>query len=175
MSVCLVSKNANEVLFNDSVILPELTQMGVKLERWNVQDVDLTHIDLDNPTAALIQEIVMGDQQCVDRLYAFRTPNGKIDLVSLYPDMKGLDELLVKFKQVHDHAAPEIRLILGGAGVFNLYNDRGERFEILVKGGDFLFIPADIAHNFELTAAHTIRALRVFQDQDGWVPRPREI
>lgn len=157
-----------------SSLSAELVNMGIKFEKWSVENIDLTHIDPKNPTATLIEEIVKGDLRLVDRLYEFRTPNGSMDLVNLHPDMPGLDELLVKFEQIHDHAAPEIRLILDGEGIFNIYNSEGDRFEIPVQKGDFLFIPAEVMHNFKLTDKHAVQALRVFQDNGGWVARPRK-
>jgi 1,2-dihydroxy-3-keto-5-methylthiopentene dioxygenase len=158
-----------------SLSLPvELTNMGVYLERWDVGDVDLTNVDLKNPTAGLIKTIVKGNENLVDRLYEFRTPDGIMDIVNLYPDMPGLDKLLVKFKEIHYHATPEIRLILNGEGIFYIFDQANNRFEVTVHRGDLFFIPSGVIHNFELTGSCAIQALRVFQTKDGWVSTPVE-
>lgn len=154
--------------------LPEaLQKMGVVHEQWNVQRVDLTGVDLKNPTEGLIAQILAGDHTRLKQVYDFRTVCGTIDLVNLYPEMDGLTDLLEKFKAIHDHAKPEIRLILDGEGVFNIYTPEGEKHAIKVVKGSFLIVPADTVHNFELTETRKVIALRIFQDKDGWVPRAR--
>lgn len=171
-----ITLHANELLAQSSQasLFPlDLEKMGVCYEKWEVRDVDLSGVDFKHPTAALIKEILCGNQGRVDQLYDFRTPEGEISLFSLSPEMDGLSDLLVKFDQVHDHAAPEIRLILKGEGIFNIYTPEKVKHEIRVQSGSFLVIPKEVAHNFTLTETRTITALRVFQDQEGWKARPR--
>lgn len=161
--------NANPV---ELLPLPEaLNKMGVVHEKWDVQNIDLTSVDLKHPVEGLVTQILKSNQVLVKRIYDFKTPDGSLDIVHLFPEMPGLDELLRNFDAIHYHESPEIRLILDGEGIFHIYTVTKEKHSIPVEKGSFLVLPAHIKHNFTLTEKRDVTALRIFQDQNGWIAK----
>ena len=97
------------------------------------------------------------------------------DVVDLRPSTPGLDAICAKFVDEHLHDDDEVRFILEGEGVFDV-RSRGDRtMRILVEGADLIVVPAERYHRFLLTESRTIRAVRVFKDASGWIPRYRSI
>jgi len=97
------------------------------------------------------------------------------DVVDLRPSTPGLDAICAKFVDEHLHDDDEVRFILEGEGVFDV-RSRGDRtMRILVEVADLIVVPAERYHRFLLTESRTIRAVRVFKDASGWIPRYRSI
>ena len=97
------------------------------------------------------------------------------DVVDLRPSTPGLDAICAKFLDEHLHDDDEVRFILEGEGVFDV-RSRGDRtMRILVEVADLIVVPAERYHRFLLTESRTIRAVRVFKDASGWIPRYRSI
>lgn len=96
------------------------------------------------------------------------------DEIELRPDTPGLDTICAKFADEHLHDDDEVRFILSGEGIFDI-RSRGDRFmRVVVEREDLIVVPALRQHRFQLTDARTIRAVRLFKDASGWVPRYRE-
>jgi cupin superfamily acireductone dioxygenase involved in methionine salvage len=78
------------------------------------------------------------------------------------------EDLATKFERWHRHGGDEVRHILDGAGVFGVIVD-GKSADLHVGPGDFVAVPAGLEHNFRLTEARQIKAVRYFSDPAGWV------
>lgn len=95
------------------------------------------------------------------------------DVVEMSSGTPGLDAICAKFKDEHLHDDDEVRFILEGEGIFDV-RSRGDRaMRILVEVADLVVVPAMRYHRFLLTESRTIRAVRLFKDPSGWVPRYR--
>lgn len=95
------------------------------------------------------------------------------DEIELRPDTPGLDAICAKFIDEHLHDDDEVRFILAGEGIFDI-RSRTDRFmRVVVERGDLIVVPALRYHRFQLTDLRTIRAVRLFKDASGWVPRYR--
>ncbi len=95
------------------------------------------------------------------------------DVVALSPETPNLDAICDKFKDEHLHQEDEVRFVLDGAGVFEI-RARDERWmQITVERGDLIVVPEGRYHRFFLTAARSIRCVRLFKDPSGWVPHYR--
>ncbi|GAB4215715.1 MAG: hypothetical protein OHK0013_41520 [Sandaracinaceae bacterium] len=64
--------------------------------------------------------------------------------------------------------------MLEGAGIFDIRSRDDRWMRIEVGPGDLIVVPKGRHHRFFLTASRTIRALRLFEDQAGWVPHYRD-
>lgn len=95
------------------------------------------------------------------------------DEVALSPATPGLDGILEKFVGEHLHDDDEVRFVLDGAGVFDIRSKDDRWMRIEVEPGDLIVVPAKRHHRFMLTEAKTIRCVRLFKDQSGWVPHYR--
>lgn len=96
------------------------------------------------------------------------------DFVELGPDTPNLETICAKFDKEHYHTEDEVRMVVEGAGIFDV-RDEGDRWiRIEVMKGDMIVIPARTHHRFFLTDAKQIRCMRLFANHDGWAPLYRE-
>ena len=116
-----------------------------------------------------LPEEAAGYQPILDDLAQHRG-YGTQDEVKLRPDTPNLDAALAKFDGEHLHEDDEVRFILDGEGVFDIRTNGDAWMRIIVERGDLIVVPAGKWHRFELTAAKTIHAVRLFKDPAGWVP-----
>ena len=96
------------------------------------------------------------------------------DVIDVSPAMPGLDAMLAKFKAEHWHDDDEVRFIIEGRGVFHIHPPSGVVTSIEVTAGDLIRVPGGTLHWFNLCEDQRIRAIRLFVDPAGWVPRYTE-
>lgn len=96
------------------------------------------------------------------------------DIIALRPDTPNLEAICKKFDAEHLHDEDEVRFVLEGEGVFDIRGSDDRWMRVKVERGDLIVVPAERYHRFELTEAKTMRCIRLFQDENGWVPRYRE-
>ncbi|MBN8615443.1 MAG: cupin domain-containing protein [Deltaproteobacteria bacterium] len=95
------------------------------------------------------------------------------DEVRLSPSTENLDTILAKFDREHLHTDDEVRYVLAGEGIFDIRSSGDRWMRVVVEPGDFIVVPKDRHHRFLLTESRTIHAVRLFEDQAGWVPHYR--
>lgn len=77
-------------------------------------------------------------------------------------------------KTRYQHDDDEVRFILDGEGIFDI-RTRDERWmRVVVERGDLIVVPKDRHHRFMLTNTKSIKAVRLFKDESGWVPHHRD-
>jgi 1,2-dihydroxy-3-keto-5-methylthiopentene dioxygenase len=96
------------------------------------------------------------------------------DVIDVRPDTPGLAAMLARFNREHWHDEDEVRLIVGGRGVFHVRPSAGPVLKIEVCAGDMIKVPAGTRHWFDLCGERAIRAVRLFRDPAGWTPRYTE-
>ncbi|HRP69626.1 MAG TPA: acireductone dioxygenase [Turneriella sp.] len=107
---------------------------------------------------------------------AYRTSIDKIlsqgyktfDVVSLYPDAPNAAEARKKFLSEHTHGEDEVRFFVDGSGMFYVHAD-GKVFMLLCTKGDFISLPAGTTHWFDMGPKPFFKAIRVFNNPEGWV------
>jgi len=92
------------------------------------------------------------------------------DLVVIHEGIPNLAELLAKFDKIHTHADDEVRYMLAGTGYFGFVEPDGNQFLLEVSGGDYINVPADSEHWFEMRGCNRCKAVRYFIDTSGWTP-----
>ncbi len=141
-----------------------LAAVDVTYERWDVRD--------DLPDGASPEEILSayGPQ-----LEAMKSEGGYTtsDVIDLHPDVVGLEEMLARFNSEHWHDEDEVRFIVEGRGLFHLNSPRGV-LALEVEAGDFLRVPRGTLHWFDLCGDRRLRAIRLFQNKNGWTPQYTE-
>ncbi len=143
-----------------------LATVGIDYERWEPA----------HPVAAdaTVEEILAGYCQEIERLKA-RGGYVTADVIDIHPQTPGLEAMLNKFNSEHWHDEDEVRFIIEGRGLFHInpspQGRRGPVIAIEVEAGDLIRVPRGTWHWFDLCRDRRIRAIRLFQNPGGWVPR----
>ncbi|GGA47493.1 1,2-dihydroxy-3-keto-5-methylthiopentene dioxygenase [Sphingomonas psychrolutea] len=138
-----------------TAIAAALGQIGVAFERWPLKPLDA---DSDILT-------VYADE--VARLTA-QGGYRSIDVARIAPDHPDRDALRGKFLSEHTHGEDEVRFFVAGEGLFTLHHD-ARVFTMLCCAGDLISVPAGMRHWFDMGAAPSFTAIRLFVNPDGWV------
>lgn len=149
-------------LTNESDIRRFLTERGILYDRWPAEPLrpDVTDADLLKAYAPRLQPFMQQG--------GYRT----VDVVSVTPTTPNLPAIRDKFIREHTHSEDEIRLFVEGQGLFWFHLERGrdEVLSLLCEKSDLISVPADTKHWFDLGEHPSVRAIRIFTDQAGWVP-----
>ena len=92
------------------------------------------------------------------------------DVVALRPETPNLETMLQKFRPEHKHTEDEVRFIVSGRGVFTIHGLDDRVFDVEVRSGDLLVVPAGTWHWFDLCEDRQIEAIRLFTSKEGWTP-----
>jgi 1,2-dihydroxy-3-keto-5-methylthiopentene dioxygenase len=149
----------NQKIENEQEIRATLGAMGIDYERWSLDRVpsDCSAEDVLSAYAAEIE--------------AMKRQGGYVtaDVIDVKPETPGLEAMLARFDKEHTHSEDEVRFILAGRGIFFLVLD--ERVASVEVGpGDMLRVPRGTKHWFTLCEDRRIRAIRWFQQTEGWTP-----
>ena len=139
-----------------------LADLGIEYERWSPSHAVA-------PGAAP-EEILSAYATEIDR---WKTRGGYVtaDVIDVTPATPGLDEMLAKFSREHWHDEDEVRFIIGGSGLFHIRPALAPVLSLQVEPGDLVRVPRGTRHWFDLCPDRVIRAIRLFKDPAGWVPR----
>jgi 1,2-dihydroxy-3-keto-5-methylthiopentene dioxygenase len=161
----VVDRTSGFRVSNPDEIRSYLDEIGVEFERWAPESA----VAADAPPDTLL-DAYSAD---IERL---KTRGGYVtaDVIAVSPATPGLEEMLAKFASEHTHDDDEVRFVVAGRGIFFVRSDDGRVTSIEVEEGDLIRLPAGIKHWFTLCDDRTIRAIRLFKDAAGWVPRYTE-
>lgn len=140
-------------------IRARLNAKHVRFERWEA-DRDLG----ENPDAATV---INAYQHAIDRLVAEKGYQSW-DVISMRADHPQKDLLREKFLSEHTHGEDEVRFFVEGAGLFCLHLD-GQILQILCEKSDLISVPAGTPHWFDMGSAPNFTAIRIFDNQEGWI------
>ncbi|MFT4974450.1 MAG: 1,2-dihydroxy-3-keto-5-methylthiopentene dioxygenase [Myxococcota bacterium] len=151
-------------------IAGQLARLGVALRRWPVSA----------DAAALLAKPSLSDEEKEQVLQAHDTYFNQLrdsdgyqtrDLIVLHPGIPGLDTILAKFDRIHTHDDDEVRYIVEGEGIFGFVFEDGSQARLTIESGEYINVPADTEHWFEVTDSRRIKAVRYFTTTEGWTPR----
>lgn len=142
-------------------IRQKLNGKGVRFERWEA-DRDLG----SDPTP---EKVIEAYQHAIDRLVAEKGYQSW-DVISMRADNPQKETLRTKFLSEHTHGEDEVRFFVEGAGLFCLHLD-GHIYQILCEKNDLISVPAGTPHWFDMGSAPHFTAIRIFDNQEGWIAR----
>jgi 1,2-dihydroxy-3-keto-5-methylthiopentene dioxygenase len=154
-----------------SVIQARLNKLGITLKRWPAPE--------DSRARALLDQQALNDTEkeellkSVDnRFEELKREKGYVtrDMVVIHEAIPGLADMLAKFDKIHLHTDDEVRYILAGKGYFGFVEPDGKQFLLEVSAGDYINVPANAEHWFEMKDSQRIKAVRYFIDTKGWTP-----
>jgi 1,2-dihydroxy-3-keto-5-methylthiopentene dioxygenase len=136
-----------------------LARQGIDYERWSLDRV---------PTDCSADEVLRAYGAEIEEM---KQRGGYVtaDVIDVTPQTPNLETMLAKFDKEHTHSEDEVRFILAGRGIFFLALDEGVA-AVEVHPGDMLRVPRGTRHWFTLCADRRIRAIRWFQQTEGWTP-----
>ena len=154
-----------------SFIQARLGKLGITLKRWPAPE--------DSRARALLDQQALNDAEkeellkSVDnRFEELKRDKGYAtrDMVVIHEAIPGLADMLAKFDKIHLHTDDEVRYILAGKGYFGFVEPDGKQFLLEVAAGDYINVPANAEHWFEMKDSKRIKAVRYFIDTKGWTP-----
>ncbi len=168
MSRLLIYRDNGDIFLDteDAVrISNELALIGIGFRRW------ATGVTLGQDAT---QEDVLGayasDIEFVQNQYAFKS----VDLVTMNSKLlaqMGIEKFNTarnKFLAEHIHADDEVRFFIEGEGLFCLHVE-SKVYQILCCQGDFISVPANTKHWFDMGSRPGFKCIRFFSDEAGWV------
>jgi len=150
---------SNEKIEDEQEIRAALAAVGIDYERWNLDRV---------PPDSSADEVLTAYDAEIEEM---KRRGGYVtaDVIDVKPETPGLEAMLAKFDKEHTHSEDEVRFILAGRGIFFLH--LGEKvYSVEVGPGDMLRVPRGTTHWFTLCEDRRIRAIRWFQQTEGWTP-----
>ncbi|RJX39875.1 cupin domain-containing protein [Paenibacillus pinisoli] len=139
-----------------------LEEQGVYYERWEGNHTPFAYDDrlllTEEEKAELLR---IYEHRIAD--FAKRRGYKQWDIVILSdqtPDM------LQKFGSLHYHLDDEVRIVLGGGGVFTIKREDGTGyFELTAVAGDVVVVPARRPHAFRLAEQPQFIVVRLFEGE----------
>ena len=150
----------NRTIENEATIRAELAAAGIDYERWSLDRV---------PLDCSAEEVLSAYAAEIDQM---KRRGGYVtaDVIDVKPETPNLDAMLARFDKEHTHSEDEVRFILAGRGIFFLHLG-GKVYSVEVGPGDMLRVPRGTTHWFTLCEDRRIRAIRWFQQTEGWTPQ----
>jgi 1,2-dihydroxy-3-keto-5-methylthiopentene dioxygenase len=141
-------------------IASELKAIGVVFERWQPR----TPLNRDADDVAVMQAY----DTDINRI---KSEQGyvTVDVLRVFPDNPKRVEIREKFLNEHTHDDDEVRFFVEGSGKFYLHLNNRVHIVTCIAG-DFISVPANVRHWFDMGAEPHITAIRWFKIAEGWVP-----
>lgn len=105
-------------------------------------------------------------------LKPFMEKNGyaTADVINVNPLTPNLMNIREKFMKEHTHSEDEIRFFVDGFGKFWFHLESSEILCVTCERGDFMSVPKNFKHWFDLAPGYFVKAIRIFSNLEGWVP-----
>ena len=149
----------NQTIQSEQEIRAALAQAGIDYERWNLDRVP------PDCSADLVLDAYRAE---IDEM-KLRGGYVTADVIDVTPETPNLEAMLARFDKEHTHSEDEVRFILAGRGIFFLHIGQ-KVYSVEVGPGDMLRVPRGTTHWFTLCEDRRIRAIRWFQQTEGWTP-----
>ena len=133
-----------------------LGAFGLRLERWPARD--LRGLDDEQILAAYAARIAATSAE-----FGFQV----VDVLAVPPDHPERAALRARFRGEHHHPDFEVRVFARGGGALYL-RAGGDVYRMDCEDGDWLSLPAGVAHWFEMGDGADVRIIRFFVDAEGW-------
>ncbi|MBC7712239.1 MAG: cupin [Rhizobacter sp.] len=151
----------NETVTDFKTIQSTLKSHGIMIDKWeaNTKLAD----DADQVTILKAYE---------HELKPFMTKYGfeTADVINVTPKTENLKAIREKFMKEHRHSDDEIRFFVDGEGIFWFHLDNDEVLAVTCQAGDFMSVPRNFRHWFDLHPNYFVKAIRIFSNIEGWVP-----
>jgi 1,2-dihydroxy-3-keto-5-methylthiopentene dioxygenase len=161
MAILTILDPYSKIIKDASEIKSFMNERGIIFEQWSanrrLQDNDS-------------QETILNAYE--HELGPYMKKHGYLsaDVINVNKDTPNIELIRAKFLSEHTHSEDEVRFFVDGEGQFYFHlQERSEVFKLLCEKGDFISVPKGVTHWFDLAPKYFVKAIRVFQTQEGWV------
>lgn len=160
MATLLLARE-NIVISDFNTIKKLLADHNIMIAQWEASKV------LSNE--ATQEEILEAYEH---ELKPFMKQNGYVtaDVINVHPKTENLMAIREKFMKEHTHSEDEIRFFVDGQGKFWFHLDNEEILCVTCERGDFMSVPKNFRHWFDLAPGYFVKAIRIFSNMEGWTP-----
>jgi 1,2-dihydroxy-3-keto-5-methylthiopentene dioxygenase len=154
-----------------ATISKRLAGLGIALHAWTAPNTPRAEelLAKQSLTDAEKEELLGAVQPRFEQLKREKGYQTR-DMIVIHEGIPNLKEMLAKFEKIHYHTDDEVRYILAGRGYFGFVEPDGGQFLLEVSAGDYINVPANTEHWFEMRDSKRIKAVRYFIDTSGWAP-----
>jgi 1,2-dihydroxy-3-keto-5-methylthiopentene dioxygenase len=161
MAVLTLLDPQRKEIRSPSEIKKFMNERGIIFEQW---EAAMTLNDSDN------QETILKAYEHELGPYMKKNDYLSADVINVHKDTPNIEAIRAKFLSEHTHSEDEVRFFVDGEGQFFFHlAERMEVFKLLCEKGDFISVPKGVTHWFDLAPKYHVKAIRVFQTQEGWV------
>lgn len=146
-------------------IASELKKIGINFEQWQASNAVAKTSSQEEILDAYQNEV-----KEVMLKYKFKS----VDVINMNSEVcKSMDQaklegLREKFLSEHIHTDDEVRFFIEGSGLFTIHQD-SKVYSLLCEANDFINVPANTKHWFDMGAEPDFKCIRFFSDEEGWV------
>lgn len=161
MAILTLLDPVQKTINNPADIKAFMNERGIIFEQWEAS------MPLKNDDS---QETILKAYE--HELGPYMKKHGYInaDVINVHKDTPNIEMIRTKFLSEHTHSEDEVRFFVDGEGSFYFHlQERQEVFKLLCQKGDFISVPQNVTHWFDLAPAYFVKAIRVFQTPEGWV------
>lgn len=152
----------NETITDFAQIKSILNGHNILMEKWEASTKLADDADQETILAAYAHELKPFMEK-----YGFQTA----DVINVTPKTENLQAIREKFMKEHRHSDDEIRFFVDGEGIFWFHLDNDEVLAVTCNAGDFMSVPKNFRHWFDLHPNYFVKAIRIFSNMEGWVPQ----
>jgi 1,2-dihydroxy-3-keto-5-methylthiopentene dioxygenase len=157
----LFTPSNNETITDFKKIQSILKSYGIMIDQWSASTKLSDDADQETILNAYAHEL----KPFMDK-YGFKTA----DVINVTPATPNLQAIREKFMKEHRHNDDEIRFFVDGEGIFWFHLDSDEVLAVTCQAGDFMSVPKNFRHWFDLHPNYFVKAIRIFSNIEGWVP-----
>ncbi len=141
-----------------------LGSIGIRFEQWTAGKPLADSADQDEVLAAYASDVARIKAQGFSTVDVARIAGDPDDPAFLAKAA----EARAKFLAEHTHADDEVRFFVEGRGAFYL-RIGGSVHIVICEAGDYLSVPKNTNHWFDMGTRPRFTAIRFFAIEDGWV------
>ncbi|WP_340690888.1 cupin [Hydrogenobacter thermophilus] len=142
---------------HDSIV-KILEDLCIIFQRWQVKNL---------PEDASEEDVLKAYEKEIESIKSFYK-FVSLDVASITPDHPKKSELRNMFLREHTHSDFEVRFFVDGMGTFYLHL-RDKVYAVVCEKGDFISVPANTPHWFDMGKNPSFKAIRFFSIPEGWV------
>ena len=140
-------------------IISALKPVSIRFERWQANEVLASDADQNQILRAYDESL-----KRIMKEVGFVTA----DVISVHSATPNPGELRKKFLNEHTHSEDEARFFVDGCGIFYIHPNQNV-YLLVCEKGDFIDIPANTRHWFDMGPSPFLKAIRTFNTPEGWV------